>query len=82
MLPEVRGGFKVSFFYKCHRQLGIMNDNTSHASISAMNIENSVYKSYRQRKILHEHTLHAFKMHSELKVSSTKVTGHHVLQSY
>ena len=37
-----------------------MNDNISHASISAIRLGQSVYNSDRQSKIIHEHIIHAF----------------------
>ena len=54
----------------------ILNDNTTHVSIIAISIEQSVHKSYRQSKILHEHTLqYASLTHVRFKVSSSKATN-------
>ena len=47
---------------------------SSHASISAIRIKQCLYKSYTQRKILHEHTPCAFINYLGIKVSSTQVT--------
>jgi len=49
MLPEVRGVLTV---YRCHIQNELLNDNTSHAFISTIRIEPSVYISYTKRKLL------------------------------
>ena len=66
---------KLHMFPLGQSGLNNLNDNTSHASNSAIRIEQSVYKRYRQSKILHEHTRHAFINIFRFDISFTKVTN-------